>query len=199
MMGKTHRLVSAGTASVLAAGVGMPAADCAVFVGASWCAAKLPDKLERGVAWLMPWRWRIRSWRFTVKAIEHREMTHWIVTAFAFALVAGADVAILLDVRSVALLVAAGAVIGWLMHEVADAMTLDGDPLLGPWSERHFHLLPDGYQFRTGSKAEKRFALVCVAALVFTLAAMVHPAVAVAVGTLAYPPRRLVRRLRRFA
>jgi hypothetical protein len=49
-----------------------------------------------------------------------------------------------------AYLVGMGAMIGAVVHTLADACTLSGTPLLGPFSKKDRHLMPEGMRTRTG-------------------------------------------------
>lgn len=91
--------------------------------------ARLPDQLEVG-------------------RIDHRKMTHYLVTAAV--VIVGAWIAVARLAPESAVLVAQAVACGLLMHLVMDMCTRSGVPLFGPVWRGDVHLLPVGWRPRTG-------------------------------------------------
>lgn len=91
--------------------------------------ARLPDQLEVG-------------------RIDHRKLTHYLVTAAV--VIAGAWMAADALAPGSAVLVAQGVACGFLMHLAMDMCTRSGVPLFGPVWRGDVHLLPVGWRPRTG-------------------------------------------------
>jgi hypothetical protein len=128
--------------------------------------------LERG------WRVRVfgRWWVTIIPRVDHRELTHWPLTAalLLFGLHYGllrlghaVDLATVGDVASSVTLFVG---IGYVGHLLADAITRGGLPFLGPFKRRDYYLLPEKVVIRrrtfktrvlVGGKAD---ALVMLAA-----------------------------------
>ena len=145
-MGRTHVLIGASTAFVAAELVHARPVEQVAVVGCAIATSKLPD-VDRGPI--------LRHY------LRHRGPTHRFAVAWVVAVVAaiaGCAVAGL----AVGLAAAAGAFTGYGMHLIADRMTISGIPgTVCP------HLLPYGWRFRTGGFAERLFACVVLAGLVF--------------------------------
>lgn len=141
MTGRTHRAIGVAATTATCAAAHWPLLACAVTIYAAHLASPLPDKLEK------PLR------------LEHREGTHWLITGFIVALLAGIGIAEAMSLapRGVATAlpwlpsaVAVGSAIGWWMHSCADACTIDngGIALLAPFVKRGFHLVPVSWRIR---------------------------------------------------
>lgn len=132
-------------------------------VAVSYAVSRLPDQLERG--------WRVRvlgRWHITIiPRVDHRELTHWPITAavLLFGLHYGllrlgheVDLATAGDVAATVTLFVA---IGYVGHLLADGITRGGVPFLGPFVKDDLYLLPRGKRLLVGGKAD---ALVMLAA-----------------------------------
>lgn len=111
-------------------------------VAIAYAASRLPDQLE-------------------VARIDHRKITHWLVTVAAVLVGLRFGLTELGVSRVVVDAVVIFAGIGILGHLWADGITLAGVPFLGPFWRRDLHLLPKRLRVRTGGKAD---ALVMLAA-----------------------------------
>lgn len=91
--------------------------------------------------------------------MEHREGTHWLITGFVAALLAGIGTAEAMSLApgDVAMMIpwfpsaiAVGVAVGWWMHSCADACTIDsgGIALFAPFVRRGFHLVPISWRIR---------------------------------------------------
>lgn len=144
-MGPTHKLLGASAAYGAAEAASGTLTVHACLIGAAVVASTLPDAdLKLG--------------------IPHRGPTHTpLACALVVALVA---VAAGLTVPELAPALAAGALIGYVMHLVADGLTKHGVPHpLWPLVRRDIHLAPRGLRFLTGGAAERVLALAVVAGL----------------------------------
>lgn len=144
MTGRTHKAIGVATATATCVAAHWPLLACVVTIYTARVVSPLPDKLEK------PLR------------MEHREGTHWLITGFVAALLAGIGVAEVASLLAEApkgattaltwlpSAVAAGVVIGWWMHSFADACTIDngGIALFAPFVTRGFHLVPAAWRIR---------------------------------------------------
>jgi membrane-bound metal-dependent hydrolase YbcI (DUF457 family) len=125
-----------------AAGVSLP---IAVALGC----ARLPDQLEVG-----PWKVKLGRWHlFTIPGIDHRTVTHWLLTAVV--IVCGARYGLAHVPPDVLSSAQAGEAwralaVGYGTHLAMDACTRSGVPLLWPVVRRDLHLLPVQARPRTG-------------------------------------------------
>lgn len=160
MMGPTHRALAVPVA--LGAGAALHATmdATAVIALAAWATAKLPDI-------------DCRSWF----PADHRTWTHWLLTAILASLGLGLivygigqGVAQLAqgpngaDLRHVSregglafgILVGIGALCGTVTHALADACTISGVPLAGPFDTKDRHLLPEPLRVRVNPAKRNR-------------------------------------------
>lgn len=150
MTGKTHMILGATTAALLARATGQPESTMLLMSAVGAVAALIPDvdmlvrKINLG--WVVRW----------LPVIGHRGITH-----SGLAIVAVLVVAVLINHP-----LAWGSAVGYLSHLVADAMTVRGVPLLYP-HRRQYHALPKILTITTGSMFE---SLIWVAALVGLIA-----------------------------
>jgi membrane-bound metal-dependent hydrolase YbcI (DUF457 family) len=129
-------------AVVCAASVSLP---IAVALGC----ARLPDQLEVG-----PWKVKLGRWHlFTIPGIDHRTVTHWLLTAVLIVFGARYGLAhVPPDVLSSAQAEEAwrALAVGYGTHLAMDACTRSGVPLLWPVVRHDLHLLPAKARPRTG-------------------------------------------------
>lgn len=165
MLKPTHRALATTTAVGVAVVTTPPIIAAISFVAVARTCAMLPDKMEK--------------W-FFVGQDNHRTWTHWLITCIISGICLGlivygigygaseiAESRMCLkgrcdsNARDVvtsiyqfgiigAYLVGAGAIIGAVIHSLADACTLSGVPLFGPFTKRKFWLMPEGMRTRTG-------------------------------------------------
>ncbi len=102
--------------------------------------------------------------------VEHRGPTHWLLTC----LVVGASVAVIVYqlAPTYALAAGCGVALAWVVHAFADATTVGGVPLLGPFltdrrgNQRKVRLLPKMLRFRVGHMQPVWCALILAALLI---------------------------------
>lgn len=156
MLGPTHRALAVTAATGVSVACSAPMLGAAVIITTAWHTACLPDRLEK-------------------LGGRHRTWTHWLLTTILTALLvsgvvfgalyglselardrmpgeAGARFADTIYVNAVGwgVLIALGALCGTVMHTLADACTISGTPLLGPFTRRDLHLMPPGLRTCTG-------------------------------------------------
>lgn len=145
MTGRTHEAIGVATALGVCATIAPTATQGAVLVGCSFATSRLPDRLELGV-------------------LPHRGPTHWLLTSALVIALLTLAATTTVQTRPYTGIVTAGVAIGYLTHLVADACTVSGVPLYGPFSSRDRHLLPRGHRFVTGQLGDRFIALLAVAA-----------------------------------
>lgn len=162
-----HRMIGAATAVGVSALVGLPLSSLMITVPSAVSSAVLPDRAERGPLGL----WEIK----------HRTKTHWISSCILMALVPAIIFAISLHeltplarehlphgvvsylsqgVVMFLILFAIGRLCGCISHTLADATTISGSPLWGPWSKRDIHLFPKWVHMRYDSALAKFISLL---------------------------------------
>jgi hypothetical protein len=160
MMGPTHRALAVTTATGLSVACNASWDTTAVIVGTAYATAKLPDI-------------DCRSWF----PADHRTWTHWLLVTIAMALGLGLivygigqGVAHLAqgpngaELRHVGregglafgILVGIGALCGTVTHTLADACTISGVPLAGPFNTKDRHLLPAPLRVRVNPAQRNR-------------------------------------------
>lgn len=132
MMGRTHTLIGTVAAAGLTQATHGAVDQEAVMVAAAFLTAGGPLSPDCDI--YLP--------------VEHRGPTHWLVTCAAVACAVGVVVGILAP--SYALAAGLGVGVAWLAHDLSDALTVGGVPLLGPLFGHDFHLLPRALRFRVG-------------------------------------------------
>jgi membrane-bound metal-dependent hydrolase YbcI (DUF457 family) len=156
MMKKTHRFVGGSTAFVVGTSVGLPIAVVVGVSALSAFASTFPDDVERPV----------RLKRLTIwPGLPHRQLTHYpVIQLLVVALLALLMIAASPFSGGEVIYLAGALAIAWVMHSVADAMTIDrrGIALLWPIRRRGYHLLPRPLRARvdTNSVSEKVFGVV---------------------------------------
>lgn len=165
MLKPTHRSLATTTAIGISLAVAPPIVASLSIVATARTCAMLPDKMEK--------------W-FFVGQDKHRTWTHWLITCIISGICLGLIVYGLgygaseiaqsrmchkghcdHNARGVvtniyqfgiigAYLVGVGAIIGAVIHSLADACTLSGVPLFGPFTKKKFWLMPEGMRTRTG-------------------------------------------------
>lgn len=141
-MTPTHRLVGGSTALAAGVAIGLP---LSVVVGVSALtayASSFPDDVER---WFK---------------LSHRQISHYPVIQVALASL----LALLLLLKSplsdaIAIYVAGALAFAWVMHSVADAMTIDrrGIALAWPIRRRGYHLLPRHLRAKVGRASASEY------------------------------------------
>lgn len=132
-------------------------------VAISYAVSRLPDQLERGYRVRVLKRWTVTI----VPRIDHRELTHWPITAglllfgLHYGLLKLGHAVGLVTAGDVAATVTLFAGIGYVGHLLADGITRGGVPFLGPLVRDDLFLLPKGKRLLVGGKAD---ALVMLAA-----------------------------------
>jgi hypothetical protein len=188
MMGPTHVLAGSGVAFAGGTLLGVHGDELLTVVLAAGMCSRTPDRRE-WVGFKVPWRtdgkWRMR-WvtrpRFLRprRVFRHRGPTHWPETWLGLSLMA-ALLAVALGGAGVVWAAAAGFIVGYGMHLVADALTHDGLEVWslarertsdGQWRPRSVHLLPGRLRPRTGWAAEVWLHRVGLAGL--TVFAVTH-------------------------
>lgn len=194
MTGKSHAIIGTATAVGAVMFVQQPVnwlwAIAAVLVG--MVAALLPDldsydstartqiglgreqirrdwKRRRRLSILVRW---VASWPFNwfARAMPHRGPTHWLITAAALT----AAAFLLTSATGAPDILAVTFGLGYLSHLWADALTVAGVPLWGPFIRRPVRMLPRGLSLRTGSWAEWVIVrLSIIVAVVFALSAYI--------------------------
>lgn len=145
MTGPTHVLLGTSTAFAAAEAAHLGATGHALLVGGAFLTSKLPDA------------------DMNLPGIRHRGPTHTLIAlALVGVLVA---VAASLLVPEMAAAIAAGALVGYGAHLLADACTPHGVPLFAPLYAPDVHLLPRRCRIRTGSGAESLLGLVVIGLL----------------------------------
>lgn len=145
MMAKTHRLVSGSTAFVATTAVGVPIYVCGAAAGVAALAASWPDDVEK------------------MLHLRHRRESHYPSLQIGFFFVVAAAIIHFAAAPVVPLEVGAGAaVLGCVMHSVADSMTVEqhGIALLWPISRRGYHLLPRPMRVWVGSRSCSEWVFV---------------------------------------
>jgi len=120
--------------------------EAGILIGGSVATAKLPD-----VDCKLP--------------IRHRgPATHSLLACVVFAAAIAVGVT-LAGYPGYALLVAGGMGLGVVLHQLADALTISGVPLLWPAVRDDVHLLPAGLRIRTDGSVEALLSFVLLAGL----------------------------------
>jgi inner membrane protein len=178
MVGKTHVVFGLATVAAVNAATGLvqPHPLKGIPVGPVLClsaavlGALLPDldaeegsmlQVELGEAGLM-----VAGWLQSFTA--HRGLTHYGLTALLMTLIPTAltgwfgygDVGLAFG-------------LGYVSHILADAMTLAGVPLLGPWKSDKLHLLPRALRLRSGGPVEPLVFVVATVIFVVFAPALV--------------------------
>lgn len=164
MFKPTHQAMAITTAVGGSLAMAAPLPAAIVIVVSARYTAMVPDKMEK---------------LFMVKMSNHRTWTHWLLTCVA----AGVAIGLIIyglgygsselirdrmhghDGRHLAhiiyisgagygVLIGIGAVIGSVMHSLADACTIGGVPLLGPFYRKKIWLMPEGLRCGVGKKVE---------------------------------------------
>lgn len=172
MMAGTHTLVSVSTTAVLCSLTHQPPETAGILLAGAAATASLPDVDQH------------------IPRLEHRgPATHSLWAAGLFTWVAivalallplGPELALPFDLGRVslapgdfALPLGLGAGAGVLFHQLADALTLSGVPLLWPLDRDgkggtvDRHLLPPGLRIRTDGPFEKVFSILFIAAIAY--------------------------------
>jgi membrane-bound metal-dependent hydrolase YbcI (DUF457 family) len=161
MMARTHRLVGGSTAFVIGAGAGFPIALVGGVSLVAAAASTLPDSLEHP-----PKLIRKKMPRLAKRlSLPHRQITHYPVIQLSVTLLLAGLLLSISPIPAVFVLYLAGALaIAFVMHSVADAMTIDprGIALFWPIQRRGYHLLPRPLRARvdTSSPSEIVFSVV---------------------------------------
>jgi hypothetical protein len=167
MFKPTHQALAVTAATSGAIAMNAPLTGALAIVLIARQCAMIPDKMEK---------------LFRVKMANHRTWTHWLVTCVAAGIALGFIVyglGYLVEylmrprltgphahdlIRSVhvasigaGVLVGVGATIGAVMHSLADACTIGGVPLLGPFYTKKIWLMPDGLRIGVGQKVQDQF------------------------------------------
>ena len=182
MKNVTHETIGATGALAVCAVAGADVLTTAGCVLVSVLGSRLPDadqhgsKIHRKTGWerrnlliaLLGFLARVPLVVFA-SVVRHRGATHWLVTGAAVTVIGAVAASVVY--AALVLPVAAGLGVGYTLHLLADACTPHGVPLLGPFSRRKRHLLPNGRRIRTGSGPETVVCLLamCVAGLLVTL------------------------------
>lgn len=170
-MAKTHRLVGGSTAFVAGVSVGFPLVVVAGVSVLAAAASTSPDDVERPVKIK-----RLTIW----PGLPHRQITHYPVVQLSIVAVLALVMLSASPLDPVVVLYLTGALaVAWVMHSVADAMTIDrrGIALLWPIRRRGYHLLPRRLRARVGSSSlsEVVFCVVWTTfVLCFTYARLRH-------------------------
>jgi membrane-bound metal-dependent hydrolase YbcI (DUF457 family) len=144
MMGRTHEVVAVSTALALGQTANVSIVEQGAMIGIAFFTARLPDiDIQFG--------------------IPHRTVTHYAITAVAIGLFF-MGLAMMTFGPAVGTIALAGFLAGYGSHILADACTLSGVPLFGPFTRRDFHLLPKMLRLRTGGFMEFVVAFCLVAA-----------------------------------
>lgn len=173
MTARTHRWLSAAGAAAPCAALNASGASTAVIVGTAYLTASAPDRIEK------PLR------------VDHRTVTHWPLLGVLLAVLVGLGLSSLPDLieasteaegRFLWLVgpITLGFLVSYLTHIAADACTIAGVPLMGPFSRRDRWLLPEplrirvhetyldryGEKKRRASKGDRAYRLVGMLATV---------------------------------
>ena len=163
MMARTHRLVGGSTALVAGIGLGMPAVAVAGVSALAFIASTSPDDAERPIK-IGPERKQLTLW----PGLPHRKITHYPIVQIAVVASLALILISLSPLPADLVLYGAGALaVAWVMHSVADSMTVDkrGIALGWPISRRGYHLAPRGLRASVGSSSPSEivFGIVWVA------------------------------------
>jgi len=164
MLRPTHQAISVTSSVGASIAMSVPLSGAVAIVVVARQAAMLPDKMEK---------------IFGVKMTNHRTWTHWLLTCFLTGAVLGLMVyglgylveylmrerltgshahEVLRTIHTASIgggvIVWIGSTIGTVTHSLADACTLSGVPLFGPFTKKKFWLMPDGLRTRTGDLAK---------------------------------------------
>lgn len=160
MQGRTHVLIGCLTVAALAHHVA-PALLASAALG-----SLVPDIDRTGslITTLPVIRWFARPASVAVSAaLRHRTGTHSLLTLLALA--AGA----LMLQHTFSPAVNAAFLVGYLLHLLADSLTMTGVPLLWPWRKHEFSPLPRPLRLRTGGRAEYFLTMAVLAAGLWTV------------------------------
>ena len=150
MMGATHTLVSVSTTAVVCSLTHQPPETSALLIGGAAMTARLPDIDQR------------------IPFLEHRgPVTHspWAAGLFTLCAIIALAFTPLGPALAVPLGLGLGA--GVLTHQLADALTLSGVPLLWPLRTDDLHLLPSGLRIRTDGSMETIFGAMLALAVAY--------------------------------
>lgn len=126
----------------------LAAATVSLPVAVALACARLPDQLEVG-------------------PIDHRKLTHYLLTAGA--VIAGAWFAASELVPEHAAMIARGVATGFLMHLAMDGCTRSGVPLFWPVWRRAVHLLPARLRVRTGGGMDTVVMMLSIGVVVLAV------------------------------
>lgn len=156
MMGKTHILIGAVTGLGLAVKFNYPVDLAAVLTVAAAAGALLPDiDHPKG---MIRQKMGLLGWPLSI--LPHRGPTHSLLALLLVGVVAmtafwSINVAAI-NLQPYMAQIAAGVVIGYWSHLLADMITVEGIPLMFPLSRQYISVLP----IRTGSIFERIIALL---------------------------------------
>jgi membrane-bound metal-dependent hydrolase YbcI (DUF457 family) len=175
----THKLIGATAAAGACVLTTPPLIACGVIIGTAWYFSPGPDRLEHPLPISLKLERKIEH-SFGIKLhFKHRGWTHWLLVGLIISMALGAIIG-LLGVGIIAFILDAisslpihihepskktisdlgqaagiGAMIGYGMHSIADAMTCQGSKLLGPFYRKPIHLLPRSLRITTGGAGER--------------------------------------------
>lgn len=193
MTNDTHRIVGGATAVGACAVASVPLLAAGIVVAAAWWASPGPDRLEHPLPVSLKTERRLERLLRVRLHFRHRGWTHWLVVgalvaAFIVAMIAliaaGLGVAVEHaskeasidlpdtgisrdDLLVIELAAGVGAMVGYMMHSIADAMTKSGSLLFSPLYRKPIHLLPRWLRITTGGAGEHVVQMVCVAVVVW--------------------------------
>lgn len=164
MFKPTHRAMAITAAVGGSLALSAQPMAAAVIIISARATAMVPDKMEK---------------IFGVKMQNHRTWTHWLVTCVLAGIVIGLIVygigygaaelvhsrmhghdgrhlahIMRISAYGYGILIGVGAVIGSVMHSLADACTIGGVPLFGPFYKKKVWLMPDGLRCGVGKTQE---------------------------------------------
>jgi inner membrane protein len=160
VQGKTHVLIGCLTVAALTHH-GVPASLAAATLG-----SLAPDIDRTGslITTLPVIRWFTHPASMAVSAaLRHRTGTHSLLTLLAL------TVGVLMLQHTVTPVLGAAFLAGYLLHLLADSLTITGVPLLWPWRKHEFSPLPKPLRIRTGGRAEYLLTMAVLVAGLWSL------------------------------